>query len=224
MIVVSIAMTALLLLLPARAGAQAADGTVGPAAATQRSRNRTAILRPGALSEAGPPAAAFVPPPSLFSDTSDPYQHIPPATERPSLVSNWSSLVPDDIDISVVQWGIKLTIKNIHFEAGSDRFLYSEYPRLDALAAALRELPRDRIILVDGHSIAVGAPAGEMDISFLRARRLVEALKSRGIDGDRLVFRALGGTQPLASNTTDVGRYLNRRAEIFILNEGEPLP
>jgi outer membrane protein OmpA-like peptidoglycan-associated protein len=197
------------------------------------------------------PAVAALPPERepqpMFSDTSDPGLYSLPATGRRPVVDRWSSLVPAPlreasspaappgylcealvnekaIDISMVQRGIKLTVKNIDFAADSDWFPRSEYPRLDALASALTLAPRDRMILVDGYTDTADNPVMEMDRSFLRARRMVEALKSRGIDEGRLIFRAWGSAQPLADNTADEGRRLNRRVEITILNEGERLP
>ncbi|GHV77690.1 hypothetical protein AGMMS49942_25110 [Spirochaetia bacterium] len=156
-------------------------------------------------------------PAPLFSDTSNPdfYNPLPLTTRRQTQISGWSGLAPSPpADMGYV----------IHFDTDSDLFLPTEYYRLDTLAAMLNRFPPDRLFLVEGHSMFTGNPALEMDLSFRRAQRLVEALQSRGIDENRMVFRAWGSTRPLTSNATDEGRRLNRRAEITILKEGDALP
>jgi outer membrane protein OmpA-like peptidoglycan-associated protein len=127
-------------------------------------------------------------------------------------------VLPGDsgIDISSVPEGVKLTIKDIRFEPDSDEILASERPRLDMIAGVLKESP-DRIFLVEGHTAATGRPAGEMELSVRRARRMAAELASLGIPLERFIYKGWGGTRPLGDNATDEGRRLNRRVEITIL-------
>jgi outer membrane protein OmpA-like peptidoglycan-associated protein len=120
------------------------------------------------------------------------------------------------IDISSVPEGVKLTIKDIRFEPDSDEILASERPRLEMIARVLRESP-DRTFLVEGHTAAVGRPAGEMELSVRRARRMAAELAALGIPTERFIYKGWGGTKPLGDNSTDEGRRLNRRVEITIL-------
>jgi len=39
---------------------------------------------------------------------------------------------------------------------------------------------------------------------------------SKGVDGNRIVTRGMGETQPVGSNDTDAGRAANRRVDIEI--------
>ncbi|MDR0597824.1 MAG: OmpA family protein [Treponema sp.] len=120
------------------------------------------------------------------------------------------------IDISSVPEGVKLTIKDIRFEPDSDEILASERPRLDMIARVLKESP-DRIFLVEGHTAAIGRPAGEMELSVRRAKRMAAELSNLGIPVERFIYKGWGGTKPLGDNSTDEGRRLNRRVEITIL-------
>jgi outer membrane protein OmpA-like peptidoglycan-associated protein len=127
------------------------------------------------------------------------------------------SLPPDSgIDMRSVPEGVKLTVKDIRFQPDSDEMLPAERPRLDILARMLQETP-DRTFLVEGHTAAVGRPAGELELSVRRARRMVDELTGRGIPAERFIYKGWGGTKPIGDNASDEGRRLNRRVEITIL-------
>jgi outer membrane protein OmpA-like peptidoglycan-associated protein len=135
-----------------------------------------------------------------------------------SVATAGKRILPEDsgIDISPVSEGVKLTIKDIRFEPDSDEILAAERPRLDMIAKVLKESP-DRLFLVEGHTAAVGRPAGEMELSALRAKRIATELADLGISIERFIYKGWGGTRPLGDNSTDEGRRLNRRVEITIL-------
>ncbi|GHV76255.1 cell envelope biogenesis protein OmpA [Spirochaetia bacterium] len=120
------------------------------------------------------------------------------------------------IDLAAVPEGVKLTVKDIRFQADSDEMLAAERPRLDMIARVLKETP-DRTFLVEGHTAAIGRPTGEMDLSVQRARRMVDELVSRGIPAEKFIYKGWGGTKPLGDNASDEGRRVNRRVEITIL-------
>jgi outer membrane protein OmpA-like peptidoglycan-associated protein len=145
----------------------------------------------------------------------------PPETDT-ELFEDIRETVKDDEDITVdeVVRGILMTIWNIHHVPDSDRILPAEYPRLDMIANALKLVPANRSFLVEGHVADVPSPVENMDLSIRRAERMVEALVQRGIERERFVLRAWGGTKPLGDNTTEAGRRLNRRVGITILKEG----
>lgn len=122
----------------------------------------------------------------------------------------------EGIDVEAVDEGLKLTVRDIRFVPDSDAVLPEERGRLDALARSLQAAGK-HTILVEGHTAAVGKPAGELDLSIKRAKRIVDELAARGIDSDLLLYKGWGGTKPLADNGTDAGRARNRRVEITIL-------
>jgi outer membrane protein OmpA-like peptidoglycan-associated protein len=113
--------------------------------------------------------------------------------------------------------GVKLTVRDLRFVADSDAILPEERGRLDIIARALRDVP-EKTFLVEGHTAAVGKPAGELELSIQRAKRVVNELSIRGIASDRFIYKGWGGTRPLADNATDFGRSKNRRVEITILD------
>jgi outer membrane protein OmpA-like peptidoglycan-associated protein len=134
----------------------------------------------------------------------------------PPPVLNTEGLQDSAIGLTPVPEGIRLTIRNILFAPDSAEFLPAERPRLDLLAEALKQIP-GRTFLVEGHTAATGQPAGEMELSIERAKRMVDELVKRGISADRFIYKGWGGTRPVGDNATNEGRSGNRRVEITIL-------
>ncbi len=125
------------------------------------------------------------------------------------------------MDFSDAWKGLKLTIYDVRFVADTARILPQELGRIDAIAAALRLAGPSARFLVEGHTASVGKPAGELELSILRARTIAGELAKRGIPADRITSNGYGGTRPVADNGTEEGRALNRRVEITIDLDGE---
>ncbi len=124
---------------------------------------------------------------------------------------------PTGITVEETDAGIKLTVSDLRFAADSDALLPSEHGRLEILARALGDIP-DRTFLVEGHTAAVGKPAGELALSERRAKRIVDELAARGIPPDRFIYKGWGGAKPVADNGSEEGRAKNRRVEITVLD------
>jgi outer membrane protein OmpA-like peptidoglycan-associated protein len=122
------------------------------------------------------------------------------------------------LDLVSVPEGVRLIVRDIRFIPDSDEFLPEERPRLDSIAQALKEAAPRQNFLVEGHTASVGRPAGEMELSVRRARRMVDELARRGIPEDRFIYKGSGGTKPVGDNGNEQGRGLNRRVEITILD------
>jgi len=130
--------------------------------------------------------------------------------------------LPDqNIEIAAVPQGVILTVKDIRFVADSDQILPAERGRLDLIARSLLSVLQSSsgnpMILVEGHTAAVGKTEGEQELSVRRAKKIVDELVGRGIPADRFMYKGWGGTKPIADNSTEAGRAKNRRVEITIL-------
>ena len=69
---------------------------------------------------------------------------------------------------------------------------------------------------IHGHTDAKGAMAYNQVLSENRAHSVIDFIVMKGIDQKRFEIKALGSSQPVASNETEEGRALNRRVEFRI--------
>jgi len=102
---------------------------------------------------------------------------------------------------------------NIQFEFDSSVLRTSAYPTLDRVSADMRSNTATMIEL-DGYASSEGSAAHNMRLSKDRANSVKTYLVNSGVDAKRLKVKAYGETNPIADNSTEQGRVLNRRVEI----------
>ena len=112
--------------------------------------------------------------------------------------------------------------ETIYFEYDTDTIRPVSMPLLDQVAEVINQLAADLRIRVEGHTDSAGSAAYNLDLSYRRARAVVEYLVGRGVSRDRLEFRGYGNQHEVAPNDDPDGRALNRRVEFTILRPGEP--
>lgn len=112
--------------------------------------------------------------------------------------------------------GILLNLKNLHFVADKAELLHGEDKKLDEIAAVLKTLTF-KTLFVEGHTADVGDKSTQHGLSLRRAKTVVDELTKRGIPSGVFIYSGAGGSKPIASNTTEAERALNRRVEITIM-------
>ncbi|MFN7117502.1 MAG: OmpA family protein [Saprospiraceae bacterium] len=94
--------------------------------------------------------------------------------------------------------------------------------RADA-AATLRQLVKELpdsfkiAVRITAHTDAVGNPDANLRLSEARANAVRTALGQLGVADSIFTAKALGETHPIASNSTDEGKQLNRRATVEVV-------
>lgn len=88
---------------------------------------------------------------------------------------------------------------------------------LDRAAKIMAEVP-DMNLMIIGHTDMQGTSEYNMALSRERAESVREYLVSQGIDANKLSTRGMGETEPVADNSTEQGRFRNRRIE-FMVND-----
>jgi len=108
-------------------------------------------------------------------------------------------------------------LQQVQFKTGSDAILPTSDELLEQVANVLREHSEIKKIEVQGHTDNRGSAAFNKGLSQRRAESVVKWLVARGqIDRSRLEPKGFGMDEPIAENTTDQGRQMNRRVQFKI--------
>jgi outer membrane protein OmpA-like peptidoglycan-associated protein len=113
-----------------------------------------------------------------------------------------------------------LLSQRIYFEHDSDVIRNVSFDILNEVAVTLRRNPDIGLLRIEGHTDSQGAAQYNLDLSFRRARAVVEYLVQRGVERSRLDFRGYGSQRPASANATADDLALNRRVEFLIAQQG----
>jgi OOP family OmpA-OmpF porin len=108
-----------------------------------------------------------------------------------------------------------LADETIQFEVLSAAIRSASLPLLERLAEALQRCP-DSHIEICGHTDGKGIPDLNLRLSQARAESIRNFLIHQGIAADRLVAVGYGSSQPVADDSSEEGRMLNRRIEFKV--------
>jgi len=102
---------------------------------------------------------------------------------------------------------------NIQFEFNSGILKTDSYPALDNAAAQMKMDATIKFNL-SGFASAEGTDAHNLQLSIDRANSVKAYLVNSGVSADNITTKGYGEANPVADNTTEAGRILNRRVEI----------
>jgi outer membrane protein OmpA-like peptidoglycan-associated protein len=89
------------------------------------------------------------------------------------------------------------------------------YTEINRIADVLVKYPQT-VIRVEGHTDSTGSESYNMDLSQRRADAVKNLIVQRGVSVTRIETMAYGETLPIADNSTETGRAMNRRVEIKV--------
>lgn len=119
----------------------------------------------------------------------------------------------------------KFRLPDSLFEFDNAEMVPEVQKSVSELAEFIRKDTKWVYLRIDGHTDAVGSVKYNMDLSLKRAIAVANYLITReGIDSSRIFVRGMGKTAPVADNSTDEGRKLNRRFEIVFLVHKDQKP
>ncbi len=119
--------------------------------------------------------------------------------------------------IPVVEIGRKLIIENLLFASASATLPDSVF-ELEVIREFLTNKSKV-IIRVEGHTDSRGSKSMNLALSRRRAESVKNYLIRKGISAVRIQTEGFGDTRPIADNSTDFGRRLNRRTEVVIVGK-----
>jgi len=104
---------------------------------------------------------------------------------------------------------------NINFPFDSAVIPESEAPKVDEFATFLKDSPAYKTELV-GYADSIGTEEYNQKLSERRAAAVKAQLEKDGIAADRLTATGKGEADPVATNKTKEGRWLNRRVDAVL--------
>jgi len=133
------------------------------------------------------------------------------------LKNNIDSIFTLNIALQAIEKGAAIVLNNIFFESGKSALQNESKSELDKLIALLSDNSNLKIE-IDGHTDNVGQIKDNLLLSTKRAKAVVEYLLSKSINSQRLTYKGFGSTKPVADNSSETGRTLNRRTELYIIS------
>ncbi len=106
-----------------------------------------------------------------------------------------------------------LTLR-VNFKFDSSTVGEDYFEDIAKAAQCINEYPGNNVF-IEGHTDSQGSTEYNQGLSERRAAAVVKALVEKfDIPSARLIARGFGESQPVADNTTDAGRFANRRVEV----------
>jgi len=128
----------------------------------------------------------------------------------------------DSLNAKQTDRGTVVTFGDVLFATDRADLKSSGLVNINKLAQFLSENP-DRKVIVEGYTDSTGTAAHNQSLSERRAGSVRTALVKMGVDPARIVAQGYGKEYPVAENTSASGRAMNRRVEVTISNDNQPV-
>jgi outer membrane protein OmpA-like peptidoglycan-associated protein/tetratricopeptide (TPR) repeat protein len=113
--------------------------------------------------------------------------------------------------------GSRLVLRNIYFDFDRVTLKDESLFEINKLYSMLSENSR-LVVEISGHTDNIGTKEYNKDLSYRRARAVVNVLTRKGIDAARIMATGYGEEKPLVSNDDERdGREINRRVEFKVM-------
>ena len=126
--------------------------------------------------------------------------------------------VVSDLEVKEIKKGESYRINNITFATNKYDLNNKVRAILDEFAIFLNQ-NSNLVVELHGHTDNVGQDAENQILSENRAKAVYSYLLEKGVHEDRLSYKGFGPFKPVADNSTEEGRALNRRTEFLVLSE-----
>ncbi|MCZ6520520.1 MAG: OmpA family protein, partial [Bacteroidetes bacterium] len=123
-----------------------------------------------------------------------------------------------DLFLVPLEVGETVRLNNIFFDFGKYQLRPGSNPELERVYKLLAENP-NLSIEIGGHTDDVGPSEENTVLSLNRAGAVKKYLIDKGIPDNKVKARGFGETKPLAPNSNESNRQLNRRVEFTILKK-----
>ncbi len=125
----------------------------------------------------------------------------------------------DGTGVSVIRDGDNITLNmpgNVTFATNSSDLNPAFFNVLNSVGKVLAKYEQT-VVEVAGHTDSSGTDAYNQSLSERRANSVASYLRGQGVIDQRLITLGMGESRPIADNTTDSGKQVNRRVEITMV-------
>lgn len=143
------------------------------------------------------------------------------ATEAQSQASQLQQRL-NDLQARQTERGLLVTLGDVLFEFNRAEVKPTAQSSLRKLADFLQQYP-DRQVLIEGYTDNIGSAAYNEGLSRRRADAVQHALIGMGVALDRVSSVGYGEEYPISDNNSDTNRALNRRVEVYIADNDQPV-
>lgn len=112
---------------------------------------------------------------------------------------------------------MSIRVNNLFFDVNDFSLDSTSIPELERLIAIFKSR-KNFVLQVSGHTDNVGDEKYNQKLSLKRANAVKDYLVSEGCSKEKIETNGYGSSRPLVTNTTERGRYINRRVEIKFLS------
>jgi outer membrane protein OmpA-like peptidoglycan-associated protein len=128
----------------------------------------------------------------------------------------------DSLNAKQTDRGTVVTFGDVLFATNKADLKSGGLVNINKLAQFLQENP-DRKVIVEGYTDSTGSDGYNQSLSERRATSVQVALIKMGVDPSRIVVQGYGKEYPVADNDSVSGRAMNRRVEVTISNDNQPV-
>ncbi|MDO9622877.1 MAG: OmpA family protein [Pseudomonas sp.] len=128
----------------------------------------------------------------------------------------------DSLNAKKTERGTLVTFGDVLFDLNRAELKPGGMNNINKLAQFLQQSP-ERKVIVEGYTDSTGSAAYNLSLSQLRANSVRMALIKMGVGPERIVTQGYGKEYPVSGNDTSSGRSMNRRVEVTISNDNQPI-
>ncbi len=121
-----------------------------------------------------------------------------------------------DLYLTPIEAGQTVQMHNVLFYQSKAQLIPTSYPELNRLASMMKDNPSITIELA-GHTDNVGDREKNLKLSEDRVDAVKKYLVNQGVEAQRITGKGYGGSKPVADNSREITRRLNRRVEFKII-------
>jgi OmpA-OmpF porin, OOP family len=121
-----------------------------------------------------------------------------------------------DLFLTPLEEGASIRLNNIFFDYNKFNIKSENFPELNRVVEMLNQYPNMQIE-ISGHTDNIGSDQINLQLSNNRAGAVTDYLVNKGIVKSRIKSVGKGKLQPVADNSNEEGRALNRRIEMKII-------